>query len=132
MSEKNSVTTITQGQQKRFLVTITDEKGVAKDLSGINLSAVNPAVQSLHPLSQKGKFLRKTNKDAQFPLEIITASSQVRITLSEEETRTLLAEPRQTIFLILDFPQPLGRQVFKIEDAYSVCSLPFDLDSDLS
>ena len=113
---------IVQGEDRRFTVVVLNENGEVKDLTGVTF------IQSVHPNADP-TFLIKSTTDALNPIEIISGTNKIRISLSQTETQALKAIKDTTIWLSIDFPDPLKRRVFKILDAYDVCESEFSLSA---
>ncbi len=58
----------------------------------------------------------------------VTGTGQMKIKLSNDETKVLKAELRALMHIAVDFPLPEGRKIYKIIDAYDVCESKFSLD----
>lgn len=55
------------------------------------------------------------------------ANGDLKITIPPSETIDLKVQPRTTLDVIIDFPSPVGRTTFEIEDAYEITSRDYDL-----
>ncbi len=58
----------------------------------------------------------------------VVGTGQMKIKLSNDETKILKAELRSLMHIAVDFPLPEGRKIYKIIDAYDVCESKFSLD----
>lgn len=108
---------IVQGEKKIITVKILDANDVGQDLTGVTLA------QAAFPL-KNCNYLKKRSDDAVDPVEIILASSNVRITLGPTETAQLKAGTGQTFYVSIDFPGALGRKVVKLENRFDVLEAP--------
>lgn len=117
---KDDLITIVQGQRKELLVVILDPNCEAKTLSGVG------EIFSVHPKVKEG-FLIKKKSDSIDPIEILSGTNIIKIPLNTSDTVQLRPQDRETFFVAIDFPTPLGRQIFKIEDGYNVCQAGFTL-----
>lgn len=119
--EIQTVPQITRGEQKEIVIQILNEDGSAKDMTGIG------AFFTTH-LKEDNNYLIKSNTDSLFPLvQVSVGSNKIKCILSKDETKLLKVQTRAVIFCAVDFPQPLGRKIFKIIDAYDVNEARFVL-----
>jgi hypothetical protein len=99
---------INQGSRKILTVKILDANDVGQDMTGVtNIEAAFPAAIS-------GQFVTKTAADAVDPIEIISGTSNVKVTLGASNTQQLKAGKNQMFFLKITFPGSLGVQVFRV------------------
>lgn len=113
---------IVQGQRKELLILVRNEStGENTDLSGVTkivFFAENTA----------GGFVTKKDDDATDPPVVVAGTSKVKVPINETESPLLKVDPRHTVFLSLDFPLPLGRQIIKVPDAFGVCEAKFTVE----
>jgi len=118
----DTVQQIIQGQRKELLVQILNADGTAKDLTGVT------NYWSIHPTASGG-YLVKKDTDGSDPLSIVagTPPSKIKIPLSTSNTSVLKVQVRTELEIVIDFPSPLGRQKFRIVDAYDVLEAKYTL-----
>lgn len=110
---------IIQGEKKILTVKILDENNIGKDLTGVSeIWAEFPGTTN---------WVEKKKSDMVNPIEIVTGTPNVKITLATTDTKKLKVGKNQSFFLAIDFPGSLGRQIFRINNAYDVIELPVTL-----
>jgi len=108
---------IIQGSKAVFNVKILNEDQVGQDLTGV--------IQVWAGFQKTDStYLQKKKSDLVDPVEVITATSDIKITLSPSQTSTLKTGKGQVLYVIIDFPGSIGRKSFKVS-SYDVVALPF-------
>ena len=109
---------IIQGSKSVFTVKILNDDKVGQDLAGVN--EVWAGFQK-----SDNTYLQKKKSDSVDPIEVIAATSDIKITLSPSQTQTLKIGKNQDLFMVIEFPGSIGKQAIKVENKYNVVALPF-------
>ena len=108
---------IIQGEKRVLTVQILDVNSVGQDMTGVS------QVWASFPSKVSGEFVTKKLTDVVDPIQILTGTSNVKITLGPSNTGLLKPARGQLFYVAVQFPGSLGKRVFKV-GSYDVIEAP--------
>jgi len=108
---------IIQGEKRVLTVQILDVNSVGQDMTGVS------QVWASFPSKVSAEFITKKLTDMVDPIEIMSGTSNVKITLGSSNTVLLKPARGQLFYVAVQFPGSLGRRVFKV-GSYDVIEAP--------
>jgi len=108
---------IVQGEKRIITVKILDQNDVGQDMTGVG------EIWASFPAKVSGQFVTKKKSDVVDPIEVISGTSNVKITLSPTNTQLLKPAKGQMFFVAIEFPGSLGKKVFRVS-SYDVLEAP--------
>jgi hypothetical protein len=112
-----SRTQLVQGQKKSIVIKMLDDANQVLDLSTV----VSVQAAFTNKLFQT---FEKSSQDSVNPIQIDIGSGLITVTLAATETVNFKVAKSQSWWLQITFPDPVGKQVFKFENALDVIDAP--------